>query len=93
MLYAVPDTFSHLWRHDMPESQAVRPSLVWRTPVNCDGGACIQVAASGPMILIADSKTPAGSVLSYTRAEFREFIAGVKNGDFDDLTHEDVLSG
>ena len=77
----------------MPEGQAVRPSVVWRTPRNCDGGACIQVAASGPMILIADSKVPGGPVLSYTRAEFRQFIAGAKNGEFDDLTHGGALSG
>jgi hypothetical protein len=37
------------------------------------------------MILIADSKTPGGPALSYTVDEFREFIIGAKNGDFDDL--------
>ena len=30
----------------------------WRTARNCDGGACVQVAASGPTIMIADSKAP-----------------------------------
>lgn len=57
----------------------------WRTARTCDGGACVRVAASGPMILIADSKTPGGPALSYTVDEFREFIIGAKNGDFDDL--------
>jgi hypothetical protein len=37
------------------------------------------------MILIADSKVPGGPALSYTVDEFREFITGAKNGDFDDL--------
>jgi hypothetical protein len=37
------------------------------------------------MILIADSKAPGGPVLSCTTAEFREFITGAKNGDFDYL--------
>lgn len=60
----------------------------WRTARTCDGGACIQVAASGPMILIADSKTPSGPALSYTMTEFREFILGAKNGDFDDLIQQ-----
>lgn len=59
--------------------------LAWRTARNCDSGACVQVAASGPMIMIADSKTPDAPALSYTVAEFREFILGAKNGDFDDL--------
>lgn len=57
----------------------------WRTARNCDGGACVQVAANGRMIMIADSKTPDAPALSYTVAEFREFIQGAKNGDFDDL--------
>ena len=37
------------------------------------------------MILIANSKTPGGPALSYTVEEFRNFIIGAKNGDFDDL--------
>jgi hypothetical protein len=37
------------------------------------------------MVLIADSKMPGGPALTYTVAEFREFIIGAKNGDFDDL--------
>ena len=57
----------------------------WRTARTCDSGACVQVAASGAMILVADSKTPDGPALSYSVAEFREFINGVKNGDFDDF--------
>lgn len=59
--------------------------LTWRTPLSCNGGACVQVAASGPEVLIADSKAPYGPVLSYTHAEWQEFIIGVKKGDFDDL--------
>jgi hypothetical protein len=37
------------------------------------------------MILIADSRNPVGPGLSCTVDEFREFIIGAKNGDFDDL--------
>jgi hypothetical protein len=45
----------------------------------------VQIAASGEMVLVADSKSPGGPFLSYTREEFREFIMGAKNGDYDDL--------
>ena len=69
----------------MTDGRAGLSGPTWRTARTCDGGACIQVAASGPMILIADSKTPGGPALSYTVDEFREFIVGAKNGDFDDL--------
>jgi predicted secreted Zn-dependent protease len=60
-------------------------SLTWRTALNCNGGTCVKVAATGHTILVGDSKTPNGPVLTYSPAEWREFVAGVKNGDFDDL--------
>jgi predicted secreted Zn-dependent protease len=59
--------------------------LTWRTAFSCNGGSCIAVAAAGQKVLIADTKTPDGPVLSYTPEEWREFLAGAKNGDFDDL--------
>jgi Domain of unknown function (DUF397) len=62
-----------------------RSSLVWRTSLSCNGGECVKVAASGEAILIADSKQPEALALSYSHAEWREFVAGIKNGDFDDL--------
>jgi hypothetical protein len=57
----------------------------WRTARTCDGGTCVRVAATDSMILIDDSRAPGGPPLSYTIEEFRAFIIGVKNGDFDDL--------
>jgi hypothetical protein len=43
------------------------------------------VAASGRTVFLADSKSPDGPVLSYSPAEWQEFVAGIKNGDFDNL--------
>lgn len=60
-------------------------SPTWRTALSCNGGTCVKVAAAEQMILIGDSKTPDGPILRYTAAEWREFVSGVKNGDFDDL--------
>jgi predicted secreted Zn-dependent protease len=57
----------------------------WRTALNCNGGTCVRVAAAGQMIIVGDSKSPDGPILRYTSAEWREFVSGVKNGDFDDL--------
>jgi hypothetical protein len=37
------------------------------------------------MIFIGDSKAPDGPVLTYHPNEWDQFVAGVKNGDFDDL--------
>jgi len=42
-------------------------------------------AGSGRLILMRDSKNPDGPVLALTEAEWRAFIAGVKDGEFDDL--------
>lgn len=59
--------------------------LTWHTALSCSGGNCVRVAASGRTVLIGDSKNPNGPTLSCTPAEWREFLAGAKNGDFDDL--------
>ena len=37
------------------------------------------------MIALGDSKNPGGPVLSYTRAEWETFVAGIKRGEFDDI--------
>lgn len=57
----------------------------WRVARLCNGGACVRVATNGDMVLIGDSKNPDGPVLSYSREEFRTFVHGVRQGDFDDL--------
>jgi len=36
-------------------------------------------------VAVRDSKDPDGAVLIYSAAEWRDFIAGAKNGEFDDL--------
>jgi predicted secreted Zn-dependent protease len=59
--------------------------LTWRTALSCNGGACVQVAATEHAILIGNTRQPGGPVLSYTPDEWHEFVAGVKKGDFDDL--------
>jgi predicted secreted Zn-dependent protease len=60
-------------------------SLTWRTAFSCNGGACVQVAASGRSVLIGSSRKPGSPVLAYTREKWREFVTGVKKGDFDHL--------
>jgi hypothetical protein len=59
--------------------------LTWRVSRTCDGGACIMVARDGEFILFGNTTKPDGPRLSYTRAEVKEFAAGIRRGDFDDL--------
>ena len=57
----------------------------WLVSTFCAGGNCVQVAAIGDAIAIRDSKNPDGPVLRYSPEEWRDFLAGAKNGDFDSL--------
>jgi len=45
---------------------------------------CVEVARDGGVILVRHSKHP-HPALVYTPDEWAAFLAGVKNGEFDDL--------
>jgi hypothetical protein len=54
----------------------------WSNP----SGNCVEVAAlPGGEIAVRNSRHPSGPALVYTRAEISAFLAGVKDGQFDDL--------
>jgi predicted secreted Zn-dependent protease len=59
--------------------------ISWRVARLCNGGACVRVAQSGDLVLVGDSKNPDGPVLAYSRHEWRAFVEGVRQGDFDDI--------
>ena len=40
-------------------------------------GNCVQVAATGDRVLVRDSKDPGAAVLSFTAAEWREFLGSL----------------
>jgi Domain of unknown function (DUF397) len=49
-------------------------------------GSCVEVASlSDGAIAVRNSRHPSGPALVYTPAEIAAFLAGVKNGEFDDL--------
>jgi hypothetical protein len=55
----------------------------WSNP----SGNCVEVAAlPDGEIAVRNSRHPSGPSLVYTRAEVSAFLAGVKDGEFDDLT-------
>lgn len=43
------------------------------------------VARHGDNVIFGNTSQPNGPVYSYSRAEWEEFIAGVKLGDFDGI--------
>ncbi|MEO6086567.1 MAG: DUF397 domain-containing protein [Umezawaea sp.] len=50
-------------------------------------GNCVEVAPLvGGDIAMRNSRFPEGPALVYTRAEIAAFVAGAKDGEFDDFT-------
>jgi hypothetical protein len=49
-----------------------------------NGGNCVEVATNIPgVVAVRDSKNPTGPVLAFTPAEWKAFLGGIKNGEFD----------
>jgi len=44
---------------------------------------CVEVATKDGLIGVRDSKNQAGPVLHFNEREWRAFVEGVKNGEFD----------
>jgi hypothetical protein len=57
----------------------------WRKSARSNnGGNCVEVAANLPgAVAMRDSKDPDGPALVFTPAEWDAFVAGVKDGEFD----------
>jgi len=70
----------------MSEGPAVPEGFSWRVSRACDSGACVGVARQGEFVVIGNTSEPQAPVSRFTGEEWRAFIAGVKQGDFDDLT-------
>ena len=59
--------------------------VTWKKSTRSNGsGDCVEVAelADGHR-LVRDSKNPDGSVLTFTPSEWRAFLEGAKDGEFD----------
>jgi hypothetical protein len=72
-------------RNGMPAAQLA--GMTW-TKSSYSGaiGNCVEVAALvGGDVAMRNSRFPEGPALVYTRAEITAFLAGAKDGEFDDL--------
>ena len=59
----------------------------WRVSRTCDGGQCIGVARAGNIVLIGNASNPSAPIGEFTIAEWQQFLAGAKLGDFDAIAH------
>jgi len=57
----------------------------WRTAGQCDSGQCVEIGILSDSVLIRNSAARDGGRLTLSRDEWQEFVAGVKDGDFDGL--------
>lgn len=57
---------------------------VWRkSRASQEAGDCLEVAIGFDDVRIRHSRDRAGSVLSFTHAEWQAFLVGARNGEFD----------
>ncbi len=61
--------------------------VAWRkSRASNPSGNCVEVAElPDGQIAVRNSRYPDGPALVYTQAEIAAFLAGVRNGEFDDL--------
>ncbi|GIJ47580.1 hypothetical protein Val02_44660 [Virgisporangium aliadipatigenens] len=56
----------------------------WKKSTKCSSGGCVEVAPAPSAQLVRDSKLLDESpILVFAEARWREFVAGVKDGQFD----------
>lgn len=63
----------------------ISSDLDWRVSRTCDGGQCIRVARKGESVVIGNTNNPEGPFSEFTAVEWKQFLAGVKLGDFDGI--------
>jgi hypothetical protein len=73
-------------RASVRESVSSGRDINWRVSRMCDGGACIGVARRGESVLIGNADGSGDIAGEFTLNEWSQFVAGVKLGDFDELT-------
>lgn len=67
---------------DIVGQEPAADPLTWHR--SCESGACVEIAVRGEVMMIRSS-TARDAVITLTRAEWLEFLAGAKKGLFDRL--------
>ena len=59
--------------------------IAWRksSASTGSGGDCVEVAFAEDGVLVRHSRSPSGPVLLFTPSEWRAFVTGAQNGEFE----------
>jgi hypothetical protein len=69
----------------MPARQSRQATLQWRkSTASADAPNCVEIASTGPSVLVRDSRDLSGAVLAFTSAHWSAFLRHVRNGKSDD---------
>jgi hypothetical protein len=55
----------------------------WHTSTASGGSGCVEVRITEEHVHIRDTKDRQSACLTFTRREWRAFLIGVRNGEFD----------
>lgn len=58
-------------------------SAQWKKSSHSDDGGCVEVAKSEQYVAVRDTKDRGGPALVFTPHEWRVFLAGVRDSEFD----------
>jgi hypothetical protein len=59
-------------------------ALTWRKSTRSGAaGHCVEIASAGTSVFVRDSKDVTGPVLAFGSRGWAEFVAGIRNGEFD----------
>jgi|GraSoiStandDraft_42_1057292.scaffolds.fasta_scaffold237885_1 hypothetical protein len=59
------------------------PPGTWRKSTASGTSNCVEVSFAGSSVLMRQSQSPQGPVLSFSHPEWEAFVTGVRGGEFD----------
>jgi hypothetical protein len=66
----------------MPAKQNRQSKRDWRkSTASGNGNECVEIACTGPAVLVRDSSRPSGALLEFTPTQWSAFLSRVRGGE------------